>query len=81
MAGEVEMVGALAGVAIFLVILWIFFAALGILAIIFWIFMLVDVAKRSFKNETDKVLWILVIVLAGLIGSIVYYFVVKRKKK
>ncbi len=48
---------------------------------ILWIIMLIDCAKREFKNSNDKVLWILVIILAGAIGAVVYYFAVKKKNK
>lgn len=85
MAGETEMISGIAGIAGFFIILfilfWILCMIVGILALIFWIFMIVDVAKRKFKNESDKVLWILVVILAGLIGAIVYYFVVKKPNK
>jgi membrane protein DedA with SNARE-associated domain len=52
----------------------------GIAGTVIWILMLVDCAKRDFPKENDKLLWILIIVLAGAIGAIVYYFVVKRVK-
>jgi len=54
---------------------------LGVLATVFWIWMLVDCATRQFPphRENEKVVWILVIVLAHGLGSIIYYFVVKRK--
>jgi len=55
------------------------FFAFGILAFILWIAMLIDCLKRKFKNETDKIVWALVIILTGLIGAIIYYFVVKKK--
>ena len=80
-----ETVGALVGLGAIAVILLIFFwlvmAAVSILALIFWIFMLVDVVKRKFPQENDRIVWILVVVLAGFIGAIVYYFVVKAKDK
>ena len=66
---------------IFFVILWGIMMTLGVLITIFWVFMLVDVAKRDFKKENDKLTWILVVVLANWIGAIVYYFVVKRLNK
>lgn len=73
----------IAPILIMLIILLIFVFA--ILATAFWIWMIVDCAKRNFKNENDKILWILVIVLAGIIGAIIYYFVIKyeqdKKKK
>jgi hypothetical protein len=43
--------------------------------------MLIDSIKRKYKDENDKIAWILVIVLVGILGAIIYYFVVKIKKK
>ncbi|MBD3259182.1 hypothetical protein GF371_00965 [Candidatus Woesearchaeota archaeon] len=63
-----------------LIVTLVFFAIM-ILLFIFWLLMLIDCAKRGFKNETDKVVWILVIVLVGFIGAIIYYFVVRRPAK
>jgi uncharacterized membrane protein len=59
----------------------LFFIAIGIASLVFWIIMLIDVVKRDFRKEDDKILWVLVVVLAGVIGAIIYYFVVKRKDK
>lgn len=53
--------------------------AVAVLSFVFWIWMVIDCAQRKFKSENDKVVWILVIVLAGIIGAAIYYFVVKRK--
>jgi hypothetical protein len=53
-----------------------------------WIVVLVDVLQREpadFPNAragredpNDRLIWTLVVVLAGIIGAIVYYFVVMR---
>lgn len=43
---------------------------------IFWLKMLLH-AIRS--NLNDKLIWVLVILLLGPLGAIIYYFVVKRK--
>jgi prolipoprotein diacylglyceryltransferase len=53
--------------------------AIIVLAIIFWIYMLVDSIKRKYKDENDKIVWVLVIVLLGIIGAVIYYFAVKKK--
>lgn len=66
--------------AFFFIMIFII-VVVSILAMVFWIFMLVDAAKRKFSNENDKIIWILVIVLAGIIGAIIYYFVIKVKDK
>jgi hypothetical protein len=47
---------------------------------IFWIWMLIDCAKRNFTGSNDKVIWILIIIFTGIVGAIIYYFIVKRKK-
>lgn len=52
--------------------------------LVFWIMMIVDVAKREesqFPNSTgnSKTIWLIVVILLGVIGAIVYYFAVKRK--
>ncbi len=69
-----EVVG---GVFVGVILLVILVIVLMILLFIFWIWMIVDCTKRKFKNETEKIVWILVIVLAHFIGAIIYYFVVK----
>ncbi len=80
MAGE----AIAAGVGIFILlffVLWIVIAVGSLLLMIFWILMIVDVAKRDFKNENDKILWILIVILASWIGALVYYFVIKKPDK
>ena len=73
---------AAGGLALFggsLIILLLIIVA-NIALFIFWIFMLVDVFKRTnWKQESDKTLWILLVILLGYLGAIVYYFAVKRQ--
>ena len=61
-------------------IIFLIIFIIGIPLFIFWILMLVNCAKRDFPTENTKVIWLLVIILTGFIGAIIYYFVVKRKK-
>ena len=63
------------------ILIWIVCFIGGILLLIFWIFMIIDVAQRKFKKENDKILWILVVVLASWIGAIIYYFMIKKPNK
>ncbi len=60
-----------------LLIPFVILLVLGFFA--FWIWMLVDCVTKNFKKENDKIVWVLVIVLAGFVGAIIYYFVVKSK--
>lgn len=77
-AGSVGLIFGLFGV---LFIIWLLFIAAAIFAFVFWVIMIVDVSKRNFKKPDDKTMWVLVVVLAGIIGAIVYYFVIKKPNK
>lgn len=64
----------------FVVIMWL----AGVFFFVIWIIMLVDCAKRENEEfpgagENTKLLWILIIIFAGGIGAIVYYFLVMKK--
>jgi len=47
------------------------FVALGFA---FWIWMLVDCAMNERNEGNEKLIWILIIVLAHFIGALIYYF-------
>jgi hypothetical protein len=60
-------IGALLGLLIFF--------GLGLASTAFWIWMIVDCATKEPSEGNDKLIWLLVIVLAGVVGAIIYYFV------
>ena len=62
----------------FFFILFMFVLMIG--GLVFWIFMLIDCAKRPMKDN-DKVVWILVLALTSYLGAVIYYFAVKRSSK
>ena len=64
--------GLFAGLGAFAIVLWI----IGIIASIFWIWMLID-ALTSPMETGEKILWFLVIFFLHLIGAVVYLFVRK----
>ena len=64
-----------------MILLVLVIIALAILAFVFWILMLIDCAKRDFENDNEKVVWIIVIALLGVIGAAIYYFAVKLPDK
>lgn len=75
------MAAELLAIPLMIMFFFIMIVSLSILGTIFWIFMLIDCAKRKFKEENEKVVWILVIALTSWIGALIYYFVVKYKDK
>ncbi len=55
-------------------------AVISIIVFVFWILMIVDCVKRKFKDDTEKVVWLLVIIFAGIVGALIYYFIIKKGK-
>jgi len=71
--------GAAAGIGIFFVIWIIVWLAIWGFCLVFWILMLIDVIKRTnWKQESDKTLWLILVILLGVLGAVIYYFAVKR---
>jgi TctA family transporter len=62
-------------------VFWIIFAVLMMAGFVLWIVMLIDVIQRKFENDNDRILWVLVVVLTGMIGAAIYYLVVKSKDR
>lgn len=63
-----------AGAGIFagFALMWLFFAAVGIGLTVFWIWMLVDCIQKEPPQGNDRLIWVLVIVLVGWIGALIY---------
>jgi len=70
---------AASGVLAFGVGMVIFFWILGILGLILFIWALVDCIRRQFTNPNDKVLWLVLIILIGWIGPILYLIIGRKK--
>ena len=66
------------GMILLIVLAGLAIAALMIFLFVFWIMMIVDCATRKFKEGSDKIVWIIVIVFLQIIGAIIYYFAVKK---
>lgn len=71
---------------VLIVVAWVMFIlsfyfvvfGLAISLLILWVLMLIDCIQRNFPKPDDKTVWILVVVLTGWIGALIYYFMVKR---
>lgn len=55
------------------------FVILGIISFIIWIWALIDVIRRQFTNPSDKTLWLIVVIILGVIGAIVYLIAGRSK--
>lgn len=58
-----------------------FLMLISILIFIFYLIVLIDAITRKFKEDVEKIVWVLVILLTNFIGALIYYFIVYRKYK
>jgi len=54
-------------------------AVVALAALAFTIWMLIDAIKRVPSEGNTKLIWILVIIFTGVIGSAIYFFVQRPK--
>jgi len=58
----------------------IFVVLAMLLVILFWVWSLVDALSRNnFKNTTEKLVWVFVIIQTFFLGTILYYFLGKKR--
>ena len=80
-AAEKAATGIAGSIAIVFFVIWGLIITLSLGLFIFWIVLLVDIIKREdWKDDSEKVMWLLIILLVGWIGALVYYIIVKRDK-
>jgi len=46
----------------------------GLLAFVFWIWMLIDAIKNPSLDGTQRIVWVLVIVFLHALGALIYFF-------
>ena len=68
------LLGTLFGALFFL-----FVASLGILAFVFWIWMLIDCVKNRGIETTEKIVWVVVIALTHFVGALIYFFAARPR--
>ncbi len=64
-------------------ILLILFVPVFVFVIVLWFWMLIDCLKRpddkfAAGGNNAKLIWVLIIIFTGLIGALLYYFLIKR---
>jgi hypothetical protein len=48
---------------------------IGLIALVFWVAMLIDAFRRQFDSQTTNIVWLLVIFFLNTIGALLYYFI------
>jgi len=53
---------------------------LGIIGLAIYAFTIHDVVISNFANETDKLIWLLIVVLVPFLGTILWFLVGRTKR-
>jgi cyanate permease len=56
------------------------YAIFAILFTIFWIMAMFDAIKSDFKDESNKTIWILILLLTSVPGAFIYFLVAPGQK-
>jgi len=51
----------------------ILITALLLLALVLWIWAVIDILRSDFKDIVQKIIWLLVVIFFPILGSIVYF--------
>lgn len=57
----------------------IFWVIAGLLGFALFLWALIDCIRRQFPNQNDKILWLVLIILLGWIGPILYLIIGRKK--
>lgn len=57
----------------------VFGLIIGILASIFWLWMLIDAVINPALNGTEKIVWVLVVLFLHVLGAILYFLLARGK--
>ena len=48
--------------------------AVVLFGVFFWIKCIVEIVKSEFKQKDQQIIWLLVTILMGFVGALIYYF-------
>lgn len=71
--GMMGMMGVMALTAVF------FFWLVGVAAFIFWLWVLIDILRSEFTGS-NKIVWLLAVILLPLLGAVLYWFIGREQK-
>jgi len=72
------MFGAIGG-SIFAILAFLVAAAIGLACFAFWIWMLIHAITNKGLSDTEKIIWVLVVLFLHVLGALIYFFVGRPK--
>ncbi len=65
--------------SLFGLLLFLAGGVVGLAVLAFWIWMLVHAIKNKGLTDTERIVWVLVIIFVHFIGALIYFFVGRPK--
>ena len=57
-----------------------FLAIIGLLAFVFWIWMIIDAIQNKGLTDGEKIAWVLVVVFLHCVGALLYFLIGHPKR-
>lgn len=55
--------------------LFVFFLGVALISLVVPILAIVEIVRSRFKEQNDKLVWVIVVVFLPLVGSFLYFFI------
>jgi hypothetical protein len=53
---------------------------LGAVGLIIYVFTIFDVVSSKFANQNDKLIWVIIVVLVPLVGTVLWFLIGRGKR-
>jgi hypothetical protein len=67
------------GASIFGLLAFLVAAAVGLALFAFWLWMLIHAITNKGLRDTEKLVWVIVVLFLPLLGPILYFFIIRSK--
>ncbi len=75
--GEWELIDTVSGNVYVLAFVIVFLLA----SLLVWAWMIKDCIKRKFESDEQKAFWIVILLITGIVGALIYLIVVTKKEE
>jgi cytochrome c oxidase assembly factor CtaG len=62
------------------ILFWMFMVVLLLAAFAFWIWMIISVTQNRGLNDSDRIVWILVVIFLHVLGAFIYFLLGHPKR-
>lgn len=66
------------GMWLLMLVFWAVMMLLVMVSFALWLMMFIDCIQRNFPDPNQKLLWVVILLVAGVLGALIYYLMIKR---